>query len=79
MNFNGDLIVCSFQKSDIPLSLDGSLNTEVNIEAFKDYQLPTPSSIIWFSLIDGSDENESEDNKDEIAMDLEYSEGSSKD
>lgn len=79
MNFNGDLIVCSFQKSGIPLPLDGSLNTEVNIEGFKDYQLPTPSSIIWFSLVDGIDENESEDNKDEIAMDLEYSEGSSED
>ena len=55
---NDDLIVYSFKKWGISLSLDGSLNKEVNIEGLKDYVLPTPHGICKFSLIENEDEED---------------------
>ena len=51
-------------------------HTDVNIEGYKVYQLPTPGSIIGFSLVDESDEDKSGDEEDEIATDFESSDSS---
>ena len=59
---NGDLNVCNCEEWGISLSLDGSLNREVNLEGLKDYILPTPHEIYEYSLI------ESEEEEDEIVM-----------
>ena len=59
---NDDLSVCNCEKQDISLSLDGSLNREVNLEGLKDYVRPTPHEIDEYSLI------ESKEEKDEIVM-----------
>ena len=38
---NRDMVVCSFKKYGIALSLDGSENGEIHIESIKKYELPT--------------------------------------
>lgn len=51
----------------------------MNIEDHKDSQLSTPNDIIRFSLVDESNEDESGDKEDEIAMDFESVDTSNED
>lgn len=51
----------------------------MNIEDHKDSQLSTPNDIIRFSLLDESNEDESGDKEDEIAMDFESGDTSNED
>lgn len=51
----------------------------MNIEDHKDSQLSTPNDIIRFSLLDESNEDESGDKEDEIAMDFESVDTSNED
>ena len=52
------MIVRSFKKCDISLSLNGSKNGEIHIESIKEYELPTTNEIIEYKL---DSESETED------------------
>ena len=53
------LVVHSFKKCGISLSLDGSENGEIHIESIEEYELPTANEITKFEL---DSESEIEDN-----------------
>ena len=58
---NRDMVVRSFRKWDIYLSLDGSENREIYIESIEEYELPTANEINEFEL-DRESETEEDDN-----------------
>ena len=59
---NRDMVVRSFRKWDIYLSLDGSENREIYIESIEEYELPTANEITGFELDRESETEEDEDN-----------------
>ena len=59
---NRDMVVRSFKKCGISLSLDGSENGEVHIESIKEYELPTANEITEFELDSESEIEDDEDN-----------------
>ena len=52
------MIVCSFKKCGISLSLDGSENGQIHIERIEEYELPTAE----FELDSESEIEDDEDN-----------------
>ena len=56
------MVVHSFRKWDIYLSLDGSENREIYIESIEEYELPTANEITEFELDRESETEEDEDN-----------------
>ena len=44
------MVVSSFKKCGISLSLDGSKNGEIHIESIDEYELPTANEIAEFKL-----------------------------
>ena len=65
VGFNRDMVVCSFKKCGISLSLDGSENGEIHIESIEEYELPTANEITEFEL---DSESEIEDNEDNFEV-----------
>ena len=59
---NRDMVVRSFKKCGISLSLDGSENGEIHIESIKEYELPTDNEITEFELDSESEVEDDEDN-----------------
>ena len=55
-----DMVVRSFKKCGISLSLDGSENGEVHIEGIENYEMPSPNGIDEFQLDDLSDDSSDE-------------------
>ena len=53
------MVVRSFRKCGIFLSLDGSENGEIHIESLEEYEMPTGNEITEFEL-----DSESEDDED---------------
>ena len=62
---NRDMVVRSFKKCVISLSLDGSKNGEIHIESIEEYELPTANEITEFEL---DSESEIEDNEDNFEV-----------
>ena len=62
---NRDMVVRSFKKCGISLSLDGSENGEIHIESIEEYELPTASEITEFEL---DSESEIEDDGDNFEV-----------
>ena len=52
------MVVCSFKKCGISLSLDGSENGQIHIESIEEYELPTAE----FELDSESEIEDDEDN-----------------
>ena len=59
---NGDMVVQSFKKCGISLSLDGSKNGEIHIESIEEYELPMANEITEFGLDSKSKIEDDEDN-----------------
>ena len=59
---NRDMVVRTFKKCGISLSLDGSENGEIHIESIEEYELPTASKITEFELDSESEIEDDEDN-----------------
>ena len=59
---NLDMVVCSFKKCGIFLSLDGSENGEIHIESIEEYELPTANEITEFELDSETKIEDDEDN-----------------
>ena len=59
---NRDMVVRSFKKCGISLSLDGSENGEIHIESIEEYELPTANEITEFELDSESEIEDDEDN-----------------
>ena len=56
------MIVRSFKKCRISLSLNGSKNGEIHIESIEEYELPTANEITKFELDSESEIEDDEDN-----------------
>ena len=56
------MIVHSFKKCGISLSLNGSKNGEIHIESIEEYELPTANEITKFELDSESEIEDDEDN-----------------
>ena len=56
------MVVRSFKKCGISLSLDGSENGDFHIETIEEYQLPTADEITEFELDSESEIEDDEDN-----------------
>ena len=56
------MIVRSFKKYGISLSLNGSKNGEIHIESIEEYELPTANEITKFELDSESEIEDDEDN-----------------
>ena len=56
------MVVRSFKKCGISLSLDGSENGEIHIESIEEYELPTANEITEFELDSESEIEDDEDN-----------------
>ena len=59
---NCDMVVRSFKKCGISLSLDGSENGEIHIESIEEYELSTANEIPEFKLDSKSEIEDDEDN-----------------
>ena len=59
------MVVPSFKKCGIPLSLDISKNREIHNECIDEYELPTANEITEFEL---DSESEIEDNEDNFEV-----------
>ena len=62
---NRDMVVRSFKKCGISLSLDGSENGEIRIESIEEYESPTANEITEFEL-DSEDEIEDDEDNFEV-------------
>ena len=62
---NRDIVVRSFKKCGISLSLDGSENGEIHIENIEEYELPTANEITEFKLDSEIEIEDDEDNFEE--------------
>ena len=62
------MVVCSFKKCGISLSLDGSENGQIDIESIKEYELPTAE----FEL-DSKSEIEDDDDNFEVTDSCSFS------
>ena len=58
---NRDMVVRSFKKCGISLSLDGSKNGEIHIESIEEYKLPRANEITEFELDSESEIENDED------------------
>ena len=59
---NRNIVVRSFKKCGISLSLDGSENEEIHIESIEEYELPTANEITESELDSESEIEDDEDN-----------------
>ena len=59
---NRDLVLRSFKKCGISLSLGGSENGEIHIESIEEYEVPTANEITEFELDSESEIEDDEDN-----------------
>ena len=59
---NRDMVVRSFKKCGISLSLNGSENREIHIESIAEYKLTTANEITEFELDSETEIEDDEDN-----------------